>query len=408
VATSASRRVHRLRVPNISEISFERLRAGRLERLQASMRQHGFAAALLSNPATVRYATGTDVLHVWSAENFARYAIVPADAAPILFEYPGSIHVSERFVDDVRPAFGSTESDPEARTHRWAEGMRSVMRELGAEDEQLAVDRLDTPQWLALVAEGIGVVDVSPAVIEAREVKTAEEIDLMAINGGIGDAILADFEAAIRPGIREYELLAVLGESLLRRHGEVLFTRLTASGTNTNPWMSEAHDKIVMPGDVVGVDTDANGYEGYVIDISRTFLCGDEPTVEQKEAYRAGYEHVVGMVELVKPGMTFGELARLAPPLPDKFREQRYSLMMHQVGLEDGRNEGPGIPAAAGDGVPFVWQDREFKTGMICCFEAYCGEVGAPFGIKLEDQVVIGPSGAELLCTYPYDERFLS
>jgi len=38
----------------------------------------------------------------------------------------------------------------------------------------------------------------------------------------------------------------------------------------------------------------------------------------------------------------------------------------------------------------------------------YCGAVGAPFGIKLEDQVVIGADGAELLCTYPYDERFLS
>jgi Xaa-Pro aminopeptidase len=45
---------------------------------------------------------------------------------------------------------------------------------------------------------------------------------------------------------------------------------------------------------------------------------------------------------------------------------------------------------------------------MICCFEAYCGEVGAPFGIKLEDQVVIGSDGAELLCTYPYDEQFLT
>jgi Xaa-Pro aminopeptidase len=172
--------------------------------------------------------------------------------------------------------------------------------------------------------------------------------------------------------------------------------------------MSEAHDKIVMPGDVVGVDTDANGYEGYVIDVSRTFLCGDEPTVEQKEAYRAAYEHVTSMVEAVKPGMTFGELAARTTPLPEKFKQQRYAVMMHTVGLEDGSNEGPGIPSRAADGDAFARQDREFKEGMICCFEAYCGEVGAPFGIKLEDQVVIGPGGAELLCTYPYDERFLT
>jgi Xaa-Pro aminopeptidase len=282
------------------------------------------------------------------------------------------------------------------------------MEELGMKGERLAIDRLDATQWLALAEAGVRIADASPVVIEAREVKTQEEIDLMAINGGIGDAILADLEAAIRPGIREFELLAVLGESLLRRHGEVLFTRLIASGTNTNPWMSEAHDKIVMPGDVVAVDTDANGYEGYVIDVSRTFLCGERPTSEQKEAYQAAYEHVTSMVEAVRPGMTFGELAARATPVPEKYKEQAYSVMMHTVGLEDGDNEGPSIPSQAADGIAFARQDREFREGMICCFEAYCGEVGAPFGIKLEDQVVIGSDGAELLCTYPYDEQFLT
>jgi hypothetical protein len=38
----------------------------------------------------------------------------------------------------------------------------------------------------------------------------------------------------------------VLSDTLLRQHGEFIFTRSVASGTNTNPWMSEAHDKLVM------------------------------------------------------------------------------------------------------------------------------------------------------------------
>ena len=68
--------------------------------------------------------------------------------------------------------------------------------------------------------------------------------------------------------------------------------------------MSEAHDKTVLEGDVVAIDTDANGYEGYVIDVSRTFLCGDPATPAQKHAYQAAHEHLIGMVELVKPGMS--------------------------------------------------------------------------------------------------------
>jgi len=92
-----------------------------------------------------------------------------------------------------------------------------------------------------------------------------------------------------------------LNEALFRHHGEFMFTRLIASGRNTNPWMTEAHDKLIQPGDLVGIDTDANGYEGYVLDVSRTFLCGDEGTPGQKEAYRIAYDCVNGMRELMKP-----------------------------------------------------------------------------------------------------------
>jgi Xaa-Pro aminopeptidase len=236
-------------------------------------------------------------------------------------------------------------------------------------------------------------------------VKTLEEVELFKLNGGIGDAMLAAFEAAIRPGVREYELLAVLSDTLLRHHGEFLFTRLVASGTNTNPWMSEAHDKVVMPGDLVGIDTDANGYEGYVIDVSRTFLCGDEATPEQKEAYRVAHDCVTGMLELVRPGLTFAEFAEKAPRLPEAYRALRYPAMVHQAGLED---EGPGIPYPDDERGPRrIMPERELRENMVLCLECYAGKEGAPFGVKLEDQVLVTRDGAALLCTYPYDAKLL-
>ena len=45
---------------------------------------------------------------------------------------------------------------------------------------------------------------------------------------------------------------------------------------------------------------------------------------------------------------------------------------------------------------------------MILCLECYAGEVGAPFGVKLEDQVLVTEHGAEPLSIYPYEERLLS
>jgi Xaa-Pro aminopeptidase len=51
--------------------------------------------------------------------------------------------------------------------------------------------------------------------------------------------------------------------------------------------------------------------------------------------------------------------------------------------------------------------EREIKENMVLCLECYAGKVGAPFGVKLEDQVVVTANGAELLCTYPYDAKLL-
>jgi Xaa-Pro aminopeptidase len=400
-------RVHELPVPNLADFDFRELRAGRLARLQAMMKRHDLPVALLYTMANIRYATGVDVMAVWTAGTFARYCLVPAEGAPILFEYSGSMHVSQKVIRDVRPAytwrFGGTAARD--KTLEWAGSIRSALKELGLEHERLAVDRLDAPGWLALQEEGLTLTDVGPATVDAREVKTPEEIQLFAINGGIGDAMLTDFAAAIRPGIREFELLAVLSDSLMRRHGEGLFTRLVASGTNTNPWLTEAHDKAVMPGDLVGVDTDANGFEGYVIDVSRTFLCGDNPSPGQKEAYQVAYDSVMGMLDLVRPGITFKEFADKAPRLPAAYEAQRYPTMVHQAGLED---EGPGIPYPDDSRGPRrIMPDRVLQENMVLCLECYAGKPGAPYGVKLEDQVLVTASGPKLICTFPYEAKLL-
>ncbi len=392
----------------VDEIDFTQLRAGRLARLQTMLKRHGLPVALLYSTPNIRYVTGVDVMGVWTSGTFARYCVVPAKGAPILFEYSGSMHVSRKVVADVRPAYSWRFGGVQARgkVREWAQSIRAVLRELGLERERLAVDRLDTPGFLGLQEEGLALVDVGPAMVDAREVKTPEEIQLFAVNGEIGDAMMAEFEAAIRPGIREYELWAVLSDALLRRKGETLFTRLVASGTNTNPWLTEATDKAVAPGDLVGVDTDATGYEGYCIDFSRTFLCGDTPSPAQKEAYRVAYDCIAGMLDLVRPGIAFEEFARKGPRLPPKYEAQRYPTMAHQAGLED---EGPGIPYPDdGRGPKRIMPERELKENMVLCLECYAGEAGAPFGVKLEEEVVVTKDGPRLVCAYPFDAKFLA
>jgi Xaa-Pro aminopeptidase len=395
--------VSRLRVPNRAQIDYSALRAERLARLQAAMRAQNVPACLFFHPANIRYATGTSVMDIWASETFARHCVVPATGDPVLFECHTSIGISGRHVRDVRPAV-TWQFMPDrapAVTREWAGDLRQLLRELGADEGPLGLDRLDTFGFTALHEAGIALVDSSRITMAARDVKTPQEIELLKINGAIGDAILHDFEDAIRPGVREYELLATMTGSLLRLQGERVFTRLVSSGRNTNPWGSEAQDKIVMPGDLVCVDTDAYGFEGYMIDVSRTFYCGERPLAGQIELYRVAHEAIVAMRETLRPGMSYDEFARACPPLPERFQEQQYECMVHGAGLED---ESPTIyyPGQAPNPT-----DVLIEPGMALCFECYVGEVGGLYGVKLEDQVLVTEHGAELLCTFPYDRALL-
>ncbi len=213
--------------------------------------------------------------------------------------------------------------------------------------------------------------------------------------------MLGDFERAIRPGVHEHELLATMTDTLLRNQGEYVFTRLVSSGRNTNPWGSEARDKIVMPGDLVAVDTDSYGVEGYMIDVSRTFVCGELASPGQVEVYKIAHDMMLQMRDLLRPGMTYDEYARACPALPQRFRAQQYECMVHGIGLQD---ESPSIYYP--DQAPNL-TDSVIMPDMALCLEVYVGEVGGHYGVKLEDQVLVTDTGAELLCTYPYDRKLL-
>lgn len=393
-----------LSVPDLALVDRPRLYLRRRERFQAALREKGIEAALLFHPANIRYVTGTSMMAVWTLGTFERYCLVPAEGEPILFEYRAAFARSSELVTDVRPAitWQFLGVSPHEAAAAFSAQIEAAREELGV-DGPMALDRCDLAGILALQSRGIRLCDASEAVQWAREVKLPEEIALLAHAGAIGDAMLASVETVIRPGITELQLFAEMHDQLIRMGGEVTIARLVASGRNTNPWMQESTGKPVMPGDVVGVDTDANGPEGYFIDVSRTFFCGDRPSVAQRDLYRRALDHLLAMVDAVKPGISYASFARSVPDIPDKFRAQRYPDMVHGAGLED---EGPLI-GYADEMTGTVAEEQELKEGMVLCLESYFGEVGGIFGIKLEDQVVVTSSGGVRLSTYPFDARFL-
>jgi len=365
------------------------------------MRAHDVEGCLLFNEPNVRYATGAWTMPVWSMSTFVRCALVPAEGRPILFEHPNSVHLFRDFVD-ARPMRAWEFIDAsEEEAAAWARETVDAMRELGLPD-RLAVDRLGTPGFLALQREGIRVVDSARVTASAREVKTPEEIRLLELNGAIVVDMLAAFEGAIAPGVRERDLLAVLSDTLLRNGGEHLATNTVCSGPNTNPWRAAATDRALEPGDLVYVDTDSVGVEGMFFCVSRTFLCGEGPaTVAHRDAYRAAYEWLAHTRELVRPGITCAELAAAAPRLPERYLPQRYECMVHGIGLEE---ESPSVAYPMD---PQPNPERVLREDMALVVELYAGEVGGRDGVKLGDQVLVTSDGVRVLAPYPFCDALL-
>jgi Xaa-Pro aminopeptidase len=261
-----------VRPPDRVPIELERLRTERLQRLQRAMRTHDLDACLLFHEPNIRYATGASAMPVWSMSTFTRCAVVPAEGTPILFEHPNSVHRSRLRAPDVRPMHGwEFFDDASSEANVFAREAVAALRELGWSGGRVGIDRLGAPGWLALEGEGLAPVDSSPATQEAREVKTSQEIALFRLNGRIVVEALADLEAAIMPGVTERGLLGVLARGVLSRGAEYLATNTVCSGPNTNPWRAEATDRAVEPGDLLYVDTDTVGVEGYFFCVSRTF-----------------------------------------------------------------------------------------------------------------------------------------
>jgi Xaa-Pro aminopeptidase len=382
--------------PNAVEI--QRLRGGRLARLQGAMRRHDVGACLLFNEPNIRYATGASAMPVWSNTTFVRCALVPAEGVPILFEHPNSMHLFGELEADVRPmhAWEFTD-DVSSHAATFARQTVAAMRELGVSDDRLAIDRLGTPGFLAFQAAGIAILDSAIVTMEAREIKTAEEIQVLRIGGELVMAMLSGFEAAVRPGITERDLLAVLAAALLAGGGEHLATNTVCSGPNTNPWRAEATARALERGDLVYVDTDAVCPGGYFFCVSRTFLCGDSASTHaQRDAYRASRDWLAAMKDLVRPGVTCQELAERGPRLPDRYLPHRYECMIHGIGLEEES------PTVAYPGDPQPNPDRVLEEDMVLVVEVYAGEVGRRDGVKLGDQIVVSENGPTTLAPYPY------
>ena len=384
------------------EINFEKLRSYRLDRVKKELEKNNLEACILFDPVNVRYALDTLNMSIYNMHNLTRYCFIPVNGPTILYEYFNCEKLSEdlNLIDEIRPAitwdYFSNGDQAEAQLKKWVDEIKDLSSAY-FKSKKIAIDILNGPAVSALNKEGIEVVDAKLILEQARVIKSVEEIKCMRSAIDVAELGIKKMREDLKAGMTENELWSILHKTNIENYGEWIECRILSSGERTNPWMQECSNKVIQTGEIVSFDTDMVGPYGYCADISRAFVVGNKFNDEQKKLYSMAVEQIDHNSRLIKDGLSFKEFTEKSWTLPDEYYPNRYSVMVHGIGLCD---EWPAIryPTDGGE------RSGIFQKNMTITVESYIGKVGGKEGVKLEQQYLIGENGLELMSHHPLED----
>jgi Xaa-Pro aminopeptidase len=393
-------------------VDFDRLRRYRSVRLQDAMRRHGLAAVICFDPNNVRYATGS-YQGEWSRDKMVRYAVVPAGGEAILFDSRTLTHVNRHpgrypwLVDHVRNSdflWRGSYQPQEPRADKLVAGIRRALDDQGisAADGPIGVDVLDMQFLAAAQRAQLALTDGQQALLDARLIKSDDEVELMRIAAAIAEGAFFEFSEWLRPGLEEGEIVAFLSRELIRRGSEQVECIAVATGPNTNPHASLFSNRLVRPGDVVYIDI-MHAYNGYRTCYYRTFVAGSASDA-QHELYARCRGWLYDSIAVMRDGISSREVASVWPAA-------------EETGSFGVRDESTGFALNLGHGLGMtIWEkpiiNREvsfenpfpIQSGMVFALETYAGSQDGTFGVRLEEEVLVTEDGCELLTKFPSDD----
>ena len=384
------------------EIDFDKLRSYRLDRVRNELKKNNIEACILFDPVNVRYALDTVNMSVYNMHNLTRYCFIPVDGPTILYEYFNCEILSKGLdlIDEIRPAitwdYFSNGDQSELQLKKWVNEVNDLSNSY-FKSKKIAIDVINGPAVNELNKKGIQVLEAKKILEQARVIKSSEEIKCMRAALDVADIGIIKMRDYLKSGITEDELWSILHKTNIENGGEWIECRILSSGSRTNPWMQESSNKIIQDGEIVSFDTDMVGPYGYCADISRAFVCGNKFNEHQKKLYLTAVEQIDYNSRLIKDGVSFREFTEKAWILPEKYYGNRYSVMLHGIGLCD---EWPAIryPTDGGE------RGGIFQKNMTITLESYIGEVGGHEGVKLEQQYLVGENGLELMSHHPLEQ----
>jgi Xaa-Pro aminopeptidase len=391
-------------------VDFPRLRAHRLARAKESLRGSDLGALLLFDPNNLRYVTST-AIGTWERDKNIRFALLFREDDPILWDFGSAAKHHQLYCPWLPetswrawvPPMRGAMPDPTGVPDSVAELIWTELHERGLENEPLGVDVPDYTTVLALQRRGLHLADSQPVMLDARKLKSEDELALLDQAAGIVDAVYEEIYMMLRPGVTENQVVAAAMKTLFELGSEHVEAINAISGDRCSPHPHTFADRLLRPGDQCFFDI-IHAFNGYRTCYYRTFNVG-YATAAQLSAYRRCREWLDNAIALVRPGMTTDKIAEVWPEakelgLPD---ERAAFGLQFGHGLGVGLYESPMISRLHSFDDPVT-----LEPGMVFALETYCPAEDGHSAARIEEEVVVTEDAPIVLTRFPADELLVA
>ena len=391
-------------------VNFQRLHGYRLSRARAALASSNLGSILCFDNNNIRYLTST-VIGEWSRDKMCRFALLTGNGEPFLWDF-GSAAVHHRLFAPWLPRDhclagmvglrGSV--PPEAGLfRRAAEEIKAILREQGVAGQAIGLDIAELPMILALQQAGLEVHDGQQTMLDARQIKSADEIILLNMSAAMVDGVYQVIAEHLKPGVRECDIVALANKTLYEMGSDDVEGINAIAGERCMPHPHNFTDRLIRPGDQAFFDI-IQSFTGYRTCYYRTFNVG-RATAAQKDAYKKAREWMDASIQLVKPGATTDKLAACWPKAQDfGFANEMEAFALqfgHGLGLA--LHERPIISRLVSFDKPL-----EIQEGMVFALETYCPASDGHSAARIEEEVVVTDTGCRVITLFPAEELFIA
>ena len=400
----------RMAVDFEERIDFRRLHKYRVARARQALANSSMGAILCFDNNNIRYLTSS-VIGEWSRDKICRYSLFTGNSDPYLWDFgSAAAHhrlnmpwiANDHLFAGMLGLRGSVAADA-GLFKAAAKQIADILKKEGVADMPLGVDVMEPPMFFALQAEGITVVDAQQVVLDAREIKSMDEITLLNTAASMVDGAYQVIADRLKPGVRENEMVAEANKFLYDNGSDDVEAINAVSGERCNPHPHNFTDRMYRPGDQAFFDI-IQSYMGYRTCYYRTLNVGSK-TQGQIDAYKQARAWIDDAIALVRPGLTTDKIAAVWPSAP----EFGFENEMEAFGLQFGHglgmalHERPIISRLTSFDNPF-----ELKEGMVFALETFCPASDGSGAARIEEEIVVTKDGCKVITLFPAQDLFVA